>query len=95
MDYDYWEGLGNYGWSFDDVLPYFLKSEDMKDESIMEAADGKYHSTGGPLSVERAGQHSKMATLFLEASRAMGLNITEDFSGEAQVKKKTLINIEL
>lgn len=48
-DYDRWEELGLPGWGYDDVLPYFKKSEDMR---IEELKDDPYHGTGGYLTVE-------------------------------------------
>ncbi|XP_066910425.1 glucose dehydrogenase [FAD, quinone]-like isoform X5 [Clytia hemisphaerica] len=50
-DYDDWAKQGNPGWSYDEVLPYFLKSEDQTDERL---AISKYHATGGPLKIETA-----------------------------------------
>ena len=47
-DYDLWASLGNTGWSYDDVLPYFLKSEDQQNPYL---AKNKYHATGGYLTV--------------------------------------------
>ena len=52
-DYDRWAELGNVGWSYEDVLPYFKRSEDMLEPEA--ASDKEHHSTGGPLSVEHAG----------------------------------------
>ncbi|CAG2055259.1 unnamed protein product [Timema podura] len=49
-DYDNWASLGNYGWSYKDVLPYFKKSEDNRD---FERYDRTYHHTGGYQTVER------------------------------------------
>nr|CAD7464267.1 unnamed protein product [Timema tahoe] len=49
-DYDNWASLGNYGWSYKDVLPYFKKSEDNRD---FERYDRSYHHTGGYQTVER------------------------------------------
>ena len=45
QDYDHWRQLGNPGWSYEDVLPYFRRAEDQTD-----GADD-YHGTGGPLAV--------------------------------------------
>lgn len=42
-DFDRWEALGNPGWGYDDVLPYFLKSEDQRNPYL---ANNKYHKTG-------------------------------------------------
>ncbi|CAH2058108.1 unnamed protein product, partial [Iphiclides podalirius] len=50
LDYDTWAEMGNYGWSFEEVLPYFKKAENNQD---VEAHDRFYHSTSGPLNVER------------------------------------------
>src|SRR5215472_4791741 len=44
-DYDHWRDLGNTGWGYDDVLPYFKKSEDQ------ERGPSEYHGVGGPLHV--------------------------------------------
>jgi len=44
-DYDHWAALGNPGWRYDDVLPYFRKSEDQ------ERGANEYHGVGGPLKV--------------------------------------------
>ena len=44
-DYDHWAGMGNKGWSYKDVLPYFKKSEDQ------ERGADEYHGVGGPLKV--------------------------------------------
>ncbi|KAK7102208.1 hypothetical protein V1264_020463 [Littorina saxatilis] len=48
-DYDNWVKDGAEGWSYKDVLPYFLKSEDVRDPDLKNS---KYHATGGPLKVE-------------------------------------------
>lgn len=68
-DYDNWERLGNYGWSFRDVLPYFLKSEDV---GVDELKNSTYHSTGGYLKVREAGWKSPIASTFIEASKQLG-----------------------
>ena len=44
-DFDHWRQLGNPGWSFEDVLPYFKRAEDQQ-----RGAD-EFHGTGGPLAV--------------------------------------------
>ena len=47
-DYDDWANMGNQGWSFNDVLPYFIRSEHNEQASKL---DEGYHGTGGPLNV--------------------------------------------
>ena len=45
-DYDHWAALGNAGWSYDEVLPYFKRAENNE-----TYRDGPFHGTGGPLNV--------------------------------------------
>ncbi len=76
-DYDNWAALGNSGWSYDDVLPYFKKSEDRD-----QGADS-YHGTGGPLRVERR-DGSPLNTGFLDACQTLQIPINDDFNGGVQ-----------
>ena len=46
-DYHYWRQLGNVGWSWEDVLPYFKKSEDF------QFGENEFHGSGGPIKVEK------------------------------------------
>jgi choline dehydrogenase-like flavoprotein len=50
-DYDGWAVNGAKGWSWFDVMPYFLRSEDNKE--IGSGVSGQYHSTGGPIPVQK------------------------------------------
>lgn len=68
-DYDNWKELGNDGWGYDDVLPYFIKSEDI---AIPELIGSKYHGKGGYLTVERFRHNTPIGKYFLEAGRDMG-----------------------
>src|SRR5216683_1524627 len=66
-DYDQWASLGNAGWSYADVLPYFKRSEDNAD------FDGEYHGKGGPLGVEyRQGEATKQMRARREVILASG-----------------------
>lgn len=49
LDYDYWKAQGNEGWSYNDVLPYFLKSEDNRNPYLLKTP---YHNQGGYLTVQ-------------------------------------------
>jgi len=51
-DYDLWAKMGCEGWSYEEVLPYFVKSEDNANPQLV---DGKYHGKGGPLGYARSG----------------------------------------
>ena len=77
-DFDHWASRGNAGWSYEDVLPYFLRAEDNAQLS------GPYHHRGGPLGVEYPPSKSPIREVFLEAARQTGFPITDDFNGEQQ-----------
>lgn len=87
-DYDKWEADGCTGWSYKDVLPYFLKSEDVK---IDELKSSKYHHVGGPMAISGGGV-SALSDLYLKAGMELGYNIT-DYNGAVQEGfSKTQIN---
>ena len=78
-DYDDWAALGNHGWAYDDVLPYFKKSEN--NESIRDS----YHGVGGPLNVAALRTSNPFQDHFLEAGRQLQLPVTDDFNGADQL----------
>ena len=73
-DYNYWRQLGNVGWSWEDVLPYFKKSEDF------QFGENEFHGSGGPIKVEKIRATFKVLDLFLEAAEEFGYKKTEDFN---------------
>ena len=77
-DYDAWAALGNEGWSYSDVLPYFKRAEDNA-----EFAD-EYHGTGGPLGVSKAPSDNPLQQAWLQAGREAGFPLNPDFNGETQ-----------
>lgn len=77
-DYNEWAALGNPGWSYNDVLPYFKKSEDQ------QRGESEYHGKGGLLSVTDAGSPNFMSQLFLQSSQEMQFPLNTDFNGEKQ-----------
>lgn len=77
-DFDHWRELGNRGWSFHEVLPYFRKSEDQS-----RGAD-EYHGAGGPLSVSDGRQTHHLCEAFIEAAQAAGVPRNPDFNGPTQ-----------
>lgn len=79
-DYDLWESLGNPGWSYENVLPYFLKSEDNRNPYL---ARTKYHNVGGYLTVQESPWRTPLAIAFLQAGRELGYKI-RDCNGELQ-----------
>ena len=68
-DYDSWEQMGNYGWGYDDVLPYFIKSEDNRNPYL---AESPYHGVGGYLTVQEAPYKTPLATAFVEGGVELG-----------------------
>ncbi|XP_060583859.1 glucose dehydrogenase [FAD, quinone]-like [Ruditapes philippinarum] len=79
-DYDGWAKEGCEGWAYDDVLPYFLKSEDMLDD---ELKDSKYHHTGGPLGVT-LDDYVPLTKTFVEAGKELGYEEV-DYNGVNQL----------
>jgi choline dehydrogenase-like flavoprotein len=77
-DYDGWAAMGNAGWAYDDVLPYFKKSEN--NEVVQDA----FHGTGGPLNVASIRTSNPFQDFFLEAGRQLQLPMTSDFNGADQ-----------
>ncbi|HEY7243094.1 MAG TPA: choline dehydrogenase [Xanthobacteraceae bacterium] len=77
-DFDHWRQLGNPGWSFDDVLPYFRRCEDQE-----RGADA-LHGTGGPLAVSDVCEPHPLCEAFIEAAQQAGLPRNDDFNGPAQ-----------
>lgn len=75
-DFDHWAQLGNRGWSFDDCLPYFRRSENFEAE---EGGPARGH--GGPLRVTRRGIRHPYAKAFYDACRQYGLPSNDDFNG--------------
>ncbi|KAH3811964.1 glucose dehydrogenase [FAD, quinone]-like [Dreissena polymorpha] len=78
-DYDEWANMGCDGWSFKEVLPYFLKSEDILIEDLKHS---KYHNSGGYIGISTGGV-TQLAGVFLTAGQEMGYNLT-DYNGEIQ-----------
>ncbi|CAG9574367.1 unnamed protein product [Danaus chrysippus] len=67
-DYDHWEEIGNYGWGYDELLPYFRKSENNK---AVEAFDTYHHGTGGPITVERYSYYDINNFMILESFKEL------------------------
>jgi choline dehydrogenase-like flavoprotein len=81
-DYDGWKEQGCEGWGYEDVLPYFLRSEDMRIPSL--ANDTEYHSTNGQLVITHPPYHTQVASDFVEAGREAGYQDL-DYNAENQI----------
>jgi choline dehydrogenase len=74
-DYDGWRQLGNEGWSYADVLPYFRRLEDY------QPGENEHHGRGGPVHVSRPGIRHPIAKAFLESAQAAGVPYNADMNG--------------
>src|SRR5262245_25297269 len=77
-DYDHWAKLGNTGWSYEDVLPLFKRSEHN------ERMEDRFHGRGGPLNVADHRFRHPLSEMFVEAAQKTGLPLNPDFNGAGQ-----------
>src|SRR5713226_4544596 len=71
QDFDHWRQLGNVGWSYDDVLPYFRRTDD-------------YHGAGGPLDISDLRAHHELHDAFIGGAQEAGFAANPDFNGAEQ-----------
>ena len=77
-DYDQWRQMGLSGWSFDDVLPYFKRSE------THEKGESEFHGGSGPLNVSDSPLKDELFHAFIKAGEQAGYPYTPDFNGAQQ-----------
>ncbi|MEH1911932.1 GMC family oxidoreductase [Nostoc sp.] len=77
-NYDHWQALGNPGWSYQDVLPYFKKSQHQ------QRGVSEYHGVDGELSVTDIISPAVVSQRFVDACVAMGYDYNSDFNGTQQ-----------
>ncbi len=77
-DFDEWAELGNPGWSYEKVLPYFIKSE------FNENIESAFHGQEGPMYISYAKQPSDFAEAFVNACDQIGIPKNEDYNGAVQ-----------
>ena len=77
-DYDAWAQAGNAGWGYEDVLPYFIRSE------YNQRGPSTYHGGDGPLRVSDIGERHPLIEGFIQGAQALGVPRTEDFNGAEQ-----------
>jgi choline dehydrogenase len=78
QDYDHWAAQGNAGWSFRDLLPYFIKSE------RNQRGASAFHGDRGPLAVSDIGAPHPLIEAFIAGARQIGVPRTDDFNGAQQ-----------
>ena len=77
-DYDHWAALGNEGWGYEDVLPYFVRSEGN------QRGANAFHGADGPLKVSDIGARHELIEAFIEGAAQTGVPRNEDFNGATQ-----------
>ncbi len=78
QDYDDWRQMGCEGWGYDDVLPYFKKSEDN------DSYDNEFHGKGGPLGVSMPAAPLPICDAYIKAAGQVGIPETRDVNGAKQ-----------
>lgn len=78
QDFDHWRQLGNTGWGFDDVLPYFRRAE------AQERGSDEFHGVRGPLAVSNVSEPHPLCEAFIDATEQAGHPRTDDFNGKSQ-----------
>ena len=78
-DYDHWAALGNTGWSYQDVLPYFKKAEHNETHPA-----GEFHGAGGPQNIAELRSPSPVNQMFLQACAMNGVPYNADYNGAEQ-----------
>ena len=78
QDFDHWRQLGNAGWSFDDVLPYFIRAEDQ------QRGANEWHGTGGPLAVSDMRTRRDVCDAFIAGAEEIGIPRNDDINGAEQ-----------
>jgi choline dehydrogenase len=82
QDYDYWESQGNYGWGYDDVLPFFKKSENHEQ---FETLDSNFHSNQGELNITSPKKFkTPFVDGFISACKKNGIKENTDYNGKDQ-----------
>jgi choline dehydrogenase len=77
-DYDHWQDLGNDGWSYEDVLPCFVRME------CNQRLQDQYHGSTGPITVSDHSERSPLSDTFVEAAQKVGIPLNSDFNGAVQ-----------
>ena len=78
QDYEHWAALGNTGWSWDEVLPYFRRAEGN------DRLSGPLHGQDGPLKASSIASKHPLVEAFIGSARGLGVPQTDDFNGASQ-----------
>lgn len=77
-DYNHWQNLGNPGWSYQEVLPYFIKAENN------QTLSNEFHGNSGPLIVSSHHSENALVQRYFAAAQEAGLAFNPDFNGQSQ-----------
>jgi len=75
QDYDYWNELGNEGWSYQDILPYFKRAENQQHGA------NDYHGVDGPIHVHDHFARNELLDAYIAGAREIGIPTNLDFNG--------------
>lgn len=78
-DFDHWAQLGNTGWGYEDVLPYFRRSE-----RRVGPGDARYHGREGPITISDPNWQHPLCEAFIEAVASTGIPRNPDYNGASQ-----------
>ena len=78
VDYDHWSELGNKGWSYNEILPYFRKSENQ------ENGENTYHGVNGPMAISNQSNPHPISQNLAKAAEQAGFQTNPDFNGKQQ-----------
>ena len=81
-DYDHWAQIGADGWSYADVLPYFLRMEKWHESG--QGGDGAWRGKEGPLHITRGRRDIPLHQAFVQAGAQAGFEVSSDYNGEKQ-----------
>ncbi len=79
MDFDSWAQKGNQGWGYADVLPYFMRSENM-----LGSGDEGFHGKGGPFTVTDIDETHPLCDAFIDGAESLGIPRNKDYNGRVQ-----------
>lgn len=97
-DFDHWRDLGNEGWGYDELLPYFKRAETFEilndpqttpglmlgGRPVSGQIDPGFHGTNGPVNIAPLRSVNPMCDVFLEAAKQAGYSYNADFNGARQ-----------
>ncbi len=79
LDFDSWAQMGNRGWGYADILPYFKRSENK-----LGGGDAEFHGQGGPFTVTEIDEKDPLCDAFIEGAQSLGIPRNNDYNGRVQ-----------